>query len=318
MQYIGIIMNRIKRHPRLIVRPADALLPAVFLIAALLQREPMAFGLFTALYGVRLCALASANGLRAAFARQPSMRYVQGSMLLALGMQCAGAAIAALLLLLTRQNPAYYPLIACGLLLNIEHVFYEYLYAAGDGRSAVMCRGITALLTLVGLLLCAPRSAGTALPADYEAVYPLVTSDAGALVGLAISLTAGGKFRPKFSPELLRQTPLSLLHTFLFPWLAVAGLLLARPEPFTALPLYAGLMLYEPCRAPFRRTPAESAAMNHALLIVCAVAGICGALRDLIAGFSIADPFSLTCRGVILAALCTFTLFGNVRLKEED
>ena len=310
-------MNFKKRKSPFVTRFSDALLPGSLLISALLGREAVAFCLFAALYAVKLCSLAAADGLRAAFARQPSMRYVQGSALVALLLQLPGAAIVALTSRLTGLSAPYFPFIACGLLLNIEHVFYEYLFAAGDGRSATLCRGITALLTLAGMLLCAPPGARMSLPGEFEAVFLLIPCAASALVGLLISLASGGRLRPKMNPEVLRRAPASLLRTFLFPVLAIAALVLLKPDPLTALPLFAGLTLYEPCRAPFRRTPSESAGMNFFLLAACVAAAICAVIRGLTSSFSSNDAVLLVCGGVFLAALCGFALFGSVRKNRE-
>ena len=311
-------MNIKKRKSPSVTRFSDALLPGSLLIAALLGREAVALCLFTALYAVKLCSLAAADGLRAAFARQPSMRYVQGSALLALLLQIPGAAVAALISRLSGLNASYLPFIACGLLLNIEHVFYEYLFAAGDGRSATLCRGITALLTLAGLLLCAPPAAKTFPVGEYEAVFLLIPCAASALVGLSISLASGGRLRPKLNAEVLRRAPASLLRTLLFPALAIIALALLKPEPFTALPLFAGLTLYAPCCAPFRRTPSESAGMNRLLLAVCGAAVICAVIRGLTSAFSPNDDILLVCGGILLAALCAFALFGNARKTREE
>ena len=58
----------------LMVRPSDGFLPLALLIVALLGWSEEADGLFMALLFSRLFALATAPGLRQAFARQPSMR----------------------------------------------------------------------------------------------------------------------------------------------------------------------------------------------------------------------------------------------------
>lgn len=307
----------IKRNIRRLWRPGDAFLPASFLIAALLGRDAVSLFLFIAFYSVKLCALVSSNGLRNAFARQPSMRYVQGSATLALLLQLPGAAIAALIAHLTGQNEAIYALISCGLLLNIEHVFYEYLFSVGDGQSAILCRGITALLTLAGILLSSPRSPEPVLPAAIEVIWPLITSGLSAMVGLVISLTLGGRFKPKYNGEILRAAPLALLQTLLYPALAIAAMVLLKPGEPAALPLFAGLALYEPCRTPFRRTPTESGPLNRALLIASAAALLLIAVRQ----FALPDvlPEVVTTAGcaVLLAALCAFALFGNVNRKGE-
>ena len=127
----------IRNHPALrLLRPSDLFLPLALLAACLPGRGAAALGLFVALYAVKLCALATSDGLRAAFATQPSMKYVQGSTLVALGCQLPGAALSALILHLIPGTRLLLPLVPCGLLLNIEHVFYVYL-CAEIGRAHV-------------------------------------------------------------------------------------------------------------------------------------------------------------------------------------
>ena len=143
-----------KKHPfSYLFRPADILLPLAFLAASLLGRGAAALALFAALYAVKLCSLAASDGLRATFAAQPSVKYVQGSAIVALIAQLPGAALAALILHLIPGTRALVPLVPCGMLLNAEQVFCEYLYAIGDKKSAMFSRCITAVLTLLGLML---------------------------------------------------------------------------------------------------------------------------------------------------------------------
>lgn len=143
-------MNIKKTPGARLLRLSDLFLPAAFLATSLLGRQEAALGLFVALYATKLCALASADALRATFATQPSMKYVQGSALIALVAQLPGAALALLILYLIPGTRGLLPLVPCGMLLNIEHVFYEYLYAVGDKKSAMGCRCLTAVLVLLG------------------------------------------------------------------------------------------------------------------------------------------------------------------------
>ena len=166
-----------KKHPfSYLFRPADVLPPLAFLFAALLGRGAAALSLFTALYAAKLCSLAASDGLRAAFATQPSVKYVQGSAVVALIAQLPGAALAALALYLIPGVRCLVPLVPCGMLLNAEQVFYEYLYAIGDKKSAMFSRCITAVLTLLGLMLCMPRNYGARIIAAVDPVWPIITS----------------------------------------------------------------------------------------------------------------------------------------------
>lgn len=306
-----------KRNLMKIARPADALLPAALLIASLLGRATVALWLFIAYMTVKLCALATSDALRRTFAGQPSMRKVQGSATLTIALQFPGALIAALIVRFTHQGAALYPLVACGLLLNIEQVFYEYLCATGDGQSSTFYRVLTALLTLMGLLLCAPRSRALTLP-NIDAALLVVPIAISAAIGLAVSLLLGGKLQPRLNGEVFRHFPLSMLQSALYPAAALALLRLLAPGFSPALPLFSGLILYSLCRSPFRRTPAESRPMNQALLVACLVASALALIYYFFLKKLVSPILLLVCLAILLAALCAFALFGNIRYGRRD
>ena len=308
---------RINHNPALrLLRSSDLFLPLSFLAACLLRRGSAAMGLFSALYAAKLCALTTADGLRATFATQPSMKYVQGSALVALICQMIGAVLSALLLYTIPGTRSLLPLVPCGLFLNIEQVFYEYLYAAGDGKSALACRGITAVLTLLGLLLCMPPSQDSFLASAFDPAWLLVTCGISALIGLFISLFLGGGLHPVPNFEVLRHAPLSMLHTALCPVLMILALALLWPDSFNPAPVFAGLILYEACRTPFRRSPLESGPMNKLLLFI----GIAALIGFIVFRFLINAPYSIpicmTCTSLLIAALCAFALFGSIPRRE--
>ena len=304
-----------------LIRPADALLPAALLLSTALGRDAAAFDFFFAWMLVRLCSLATATGLRAAFAAQPSMRYAQGSVCAALLTQIVGAAVA--LPIFSSCKPHALPMVAGGLLINIEHIFYEYMYAEGDGNSASLSRAITAALTLTGLLLSGPSGWNMGDLAQYQPVYPLVTSAISALVALAIGLSMGGRLRPKLNPGVLKAAPMAMLQTALYPALAILLIITAFIDlpVHTFLPLWSGLILYELCRTPFRRTPAEARPLNRALLIVCGACVI--GLIPFVAGFQFPGDSPLLndipyCFGaLLLAAACALMLYSNIQKRNE-
>ncbi len=306
---------------RKLIRPADAFLPAALLLSTVLGRDAVAFDGFFALMLVRLCALATAPGLRAAFARQPAMRYAQGSVCAALIAQIVGAAVALPIFATCKPHPL--AMIACGLLINIEHIFYEYMYAFGDGGSALLSRGITAALTLTGLLLSSPSWWNRGDQALYQPIYLLVTSGLSALVALVIGLAMGGRPRPKLNNEVLKTAPMSMLQTALYPALAILVMILTfiHLPIATFAPLFAGLILYELCRTPFRRSPAEARPLNRALLIVCAMSLV--GILPFALGLRFSDdmpllndiPFAFG--ALLLAAACAFTLYGNIQKRDR-
>ena len=306
-----------KLHAPGLFRPASLFLPAALLVAALLGREGPAMGLFIVFYAVKLCSLATSDALRAAFAVQPSVKYVQGSGLMASAMQLPGALLAAFLLSLIPETRLLWPMVPCGLLLNLEHVFYEYLYAVGDNNSATFTRGITAVLTLMGLLLCAPPTDGLLNFEAVEFVWLWCTAGLSALVALAISLTLGGRLHPAPNPEVFRHTPVAMLQSSLYPALALTALVLIWPGRFTPAPLLAGLVLYEACRTPFRRAPQESRPMNRLLAIVAVAALLALIASRLIPSVTLADDIAMTGLSLLIAALCAFCMYGSLRRNTE-
>ncbi len=292
--------SRIQSNRRL-ARPSDLFLPAALIAATLLGRPDAALDLFLALTLTRLCALSTASGLRSAFAVQPSIRYVQGSLLIALLAQLAGCAVALPIWRALRPSAAALPLMACGLALNIEHTFYEYLYAINERESAVLCHGLTALMTATGLLL--GPSSGSEVP------WLPVTTGLSALTGLTVCALPRGAARPRPNAEVLKRAPVSMLRTAIYPVLFAAiarlsGIYIASP-----LPLFVGLGLYELCGSPFRRSPLESAPMNRALGVVCAVAA-CIILASLF-GWLPNGILTQICGALLLAAACAFAMYGR-------
>ena len=312
----------IRRH---LVRPADALLPLAFAAAALLGHNATAVRLFVCLWGARLLGLSTAGSLPMAFARQPSMRDVQGSVKCALLMQFVGTALAAGLLRLLGPGwfePAGLSLIGAGLLLNLEQVFYEYLYAAGDGSSAGVARLITAALTFAGLCL------SDTLPAA-----PAIAASAALLASSAVALVIGGGLKGRLSPTPLACAPSGLLRDALYhAAFAALALLLPRYAPGiaavptweTSLPwdasFFIGLAAYSLCRSPFRRAKSEAGPMNVALLVTLAVTlaitvpvllrpGLLNGLPG-VNGYRLTD-LPVLGAALILACLCGFALYGN-------
>ena len=304
-----------KRGPRL-MRISDLFLPMAFLAVSLLERSEAAFGLFVAFCATKIGSLATSDGLRAAFATQPSMKYVQGSAIIALILQIPGAVLALLALWLIPDTKLLLPLIPCGMLLNIEHVFYEYLFAIGDKNSATFSRCITAVLTLLGLMLCIPPHRGGFTFAAIDSTWPLITCGLSALIGLFLCFTLGGKFHPVPNGEVLRRAPLSMLQAALYPALAIAALALLWPGRFFPAPLFVGLILYEACRTPFRHSPLESRNMNLMLLAVGGAAALCLVAFQFLFNIPQSIVIAMTCAALLIAALCAFALYGSFSRRQ--
>ena len=304
-----------KRGPRL-MRVSDLFLPTAFLAASILGRGGAAFGIFVAFCATKIGSLATADGLRAAFATQPSMKYVQGSVLVALLAQIPGAALAFLALRLIPDTKVLLPLIPCGTLLNIEHMFYEYLFALGDKKSAIFSRCITAVLVLLGIMLCTSPHPGSFSFAAVDPTWPMITCGLSALIGLFLSCALGGKILPVLNGEVLRRAPLSMLQSAIYPALGIAALTLLWPGRFVPAPLFAGLMLYEACRTPFRRSALESRGMNLMLLAVGGGAALCLVAFQFLIKIPQSVVISMTCAALLIAALCAFALYAGIPRRQ--
>lgn len=304
------------------VRLSDAFLPGAFLLTSLMGNSGIVENLFFVTFIARLLGLASARGLRQAFSEQPSMKKVRGSVIVALMLQMMGTV--ALLLADFLWNhviiPTHFIYAAMALLLNMEHVFYEYLYATGDGYSATMSRAITAALVAGGLMMTSVSSHVGLLPYGLE--WPLGGTVLAAALSAAIALMIGGPLKGKLNDKVLRCAPLSLAQSSVYPLFHLALSAIphsALQNAHTAAPFFAGLTLYELCRAPFRRGATESREMNRNLLILCAasmaVIGLCvlpptqAVLRSLF-GRRFID-IAAAAVSLIAAAACAFGMYGR-------
>lgn len=311
------------------VRPADALLPAAYMIGAAAGWSKVAGSLYICHILSLLLGLAAARGLRQAFSQQPSLRRVRGSVITALLAQLGGGLILCAILALRPGFAHSIPLAFgfAGVLLNIEHVFYEYLYATGDGSSASMCRAITSLLVLTGMLMTREEAlTGSSWAVAY---WPLVAAALSVAVAGVIGWNIGSPLKGKLNDQVLRCAPLSMAQSALYPlvWLVLS---LRSTSPLAAAqtlaPFFAGLIVYELCRAPFRRAPSEAFAMNRTLLILSAAAlviALMGYIMPLLAILSPAfNPLFVEIRcaalSILIASACGFGMFGNGRRSGEE
>ena len=315
-------MPKLKRTLRL-TRPSDSFIPLSLAISSLVLEPTVSLRLFAACFAVSALSLFSCFGVRAAFAIQPSMRSVRGTVKLALLLQIAGGLIAALLcaLFLKEERDAM-PLIAAGLLLNIEHTFYEYLYATGDGRSAILSHTLAAAFLITGMAL----AMGPENSCDCWRITAM--SGIAALVSLIISFVMGDGLKSRLNTQVIRCAPRAALQCALYP-AVVALILWAMKSEACAFPFFAGLMLCALCRTPFRRSPLEAISLNRALLIAFAAAAALWAATTFIPALtSIADaanPLSillaqlpLACVLVAAAAACSFALYGNIKKSSDE
>ena len=320
-------MKKLLSNKMRMLRPSDAFLPLAFLAGCFLGNTNALAEIFTCYLGIKLLALASSDGLRIAYAHQPSIRRVRGSTKMALLLQLAGAILCFGISLLFFHFPlesTSYISLGIGLLLNIKHVFYEYLSATNDGYSALLCRAITAVML----------AAGFALKNQW---FLLGTTGAATLVSTIIGLSIGGVLKGKLNAQVVRSAPRALLQTALYaaPGFAAAAYLVtiernniqffSGTTEYIFPAFFAGLAIYSLCRTPFRRSRTEAKGLKIALI---AIIGICAAIIS--AGFiptiagimqgttaeiwGILQNFSLF---IGYAAVCGLILYGNISRGER-
>ena len=296
------------------MRLSDGFVPAALLAASLAGGAGPAFRLALAAFAVGLLSLFSAFGARIAFARQPSIRDVRGSVKAALLLQLGGMAAACLIqaLWIRRDGATWLPLLAAGGLLNIEHTFYEYLFAAGDRRGATLCQALAGLLVAAGLLLSGGDAGSPWIPG---------TAGLSALVACVVSAATGGGRKGKINAAVVRCAPRAALQAAAYP-LAAFGVSRLLPV-FFAPAFFAGLTLYALCRTPFRRSGPEAPPMNLALLITSAAALavllaviIIPALPALFS--SVREEIIACCAMILTACACAFAVYGSIRKSNDD
>ena len=308
------------KRPNRLIRIPDAFIPASLLVAALLGHALNAALFFTCYLALSLLSLFSGEGLRIAFASQPSLRGVRGSARCALLMQWLTIPVSALIAwpLGLHKDPTLLPFLVAGGLFNIEHTFYEYLAAVGDNSSAALSHGLSALFLLTGLSLCG----GEGMP--FQPLWLTGLSLLSALIGALFSLISGSFMKGRMNARVIAAAPRAAIQSLLYPALFVPIALLPGLRG-TVAAFCCGLIPWWLCRTPFRRTPSEAASMNRALLICC-VAGalVAGAARLLSVPAFIPDVhfyagFDLftAALAVLLASLCSLALYGNFKRGEE-
>lgn len=311
-----------------LVRPADGFLPLALIVTSALGKSTVSERLFMCALFPALFALASARGLRIAFSEQPSMRKVAGSVKLALLLQFVGA-FAFLVVDLIRNHGQFVMTnmvyICAGMLLNIEHVFYEYLYATGDGTSAAFVRAITAALTAGGIMMTSAASGEGLLP--YSLEWLLGGAALSAVVAALIGRSVGGRLKGRFNNRVLKCAPHAMIQSAIYPVMWLLAVQFLKPimyDGVTGVPFFAGLLVYELSRTPFRRDAAHSKTFNIAMLAVVLVGGILIGLnyvpeaQTYLSGIMGNWAHELAPTGVMLvaAALCAFGMYGSIIKRE--
>ena len=213
---------RDKTCPARLVRPSDALMPAGFLLACLLGHASCAALTFAAAFVISILSLFACHGARLAFAGQPSARSVRGSVKCALLLEAAALTVAVALCLIIDppEKGVFTALLAAGFCLNIEHTFYEYLFAQGDRFSAALSRGLSALLLLTGLAL----SGGEGAP--FQPLWLPGLSLLAAFIAALVSLAPGKFQQGRINARVFAAAPRAAIQSLLYPALFVPVALL--------------------------------------------------------------------------------------------
>ena len=309
-------MKKSNRNRRL-VRLPDALPALAFAVAALLRPGEIVLWAYACALTPALLGLAATRGARLAYARQPAMRAVRGTLKVALLLQAVGAMLSLVLAwLVGRDLAGIAPWIAAGLLLNIEHLFYETVAAAGDGNGSAAVHALASGLLLAGLLLAIPRSGGDARP-----LWLTAFCGAGALASAAVGIASAGGLKGRMNAEIFRRAPAALIQSILYPGLALPLARYLGLGAEAACPFFLGLAILALCAAPFRRLPRESGPMNRALLIGgVAAAALWGASRLPSLPESLRSWAALApsvAAPLLLACLCAFALYGGISLRSD-
>lgn len=303
------------KRPNRLIRIPDVFIPASLFVTALLGQSMNAALFFVCCLALSLLSLFCGEGLRIAFAAQPSLRGVRGSAKLALLLQAAALPVSLLIAwpLGLLKNPMILPFLISATLYNIEHTFYEYLYALGDSASATLSRGLSALLLLTGLSLSGGGE-------NFQPLWLVGLSLLSAFIAALIALVSGKFAQGRINAKVLSAAPRAAIQSLLYPALFAPMVLLPGSLGVPAA-FFCGLILCALCRTPFRRTSSEASGMNRALLTVGALGAVIAlaakllpvptatAAADIYTGF---DLFT-SALAVLLAALCSLMLYGNFR-----
>lgn len=285
-------------------RSSDAFVPAAFGIASVVGYERAAMRLYACCFAIHALSLFSSHGVRIAFARQPSIRQVRGSVKCALALQLTGAILMSILNALACRHGAFSPIsmIVAGFLLNMEHTLYEYLFAVGDGWSASMCHFLTSIFLLTGFCMSGKRIDFPFLPA-----FAMLS----ALVALTISIVMGDGAKGRVNACILRCLPRAAFNStgYVLPAALCAALLFPSTSPSA---FFSGLTLYELCRTPYRRTGIEAPFLNRALLSIVSTAVTVLVILWKVFGSSVRTAFSDACGALIFASACSFVVFGSL------
>lgn len=280
--------------------------PAAALTAHLLGSADGAFFLTAVYLLASALSLGAIDAFQRAAAKLMSTRKVMGALLTAILLIAAGCTAFGFACLYGRDdlNRHLATWLAAGGILAVNRCFEELFASQGDPASAKL----TDLLTFIALTAC------LLIPMEIDALGRAVCLAAGGttLIGGCIALGFARKEPPQLNLSLFRELPAGFLRTVLFPAACITAALLSDHEAFEGLlpaAWYAGLLLLEIAKTPFKRGKFEASglktgvALTELLLNAAIFAAFC------FLSFYWTDAASAMA-ALLLAGACALLLYG--------
>lgn len=285
---------------RILARPTAALFPAVCLLAALLGRSDAVFRLvlfYFVLEGFTLCA---ADAFRNAAAREPGVKRVDrrfGGALMQILIGCGLFALGTRYILKSGDTmyllDDVFPIAASALLVIIEHLFEERMFAVGRRIDGILLSVLSNLLLFTGLCISSGNDC-----------ILIVLTGLVVLIALITSLFVAPFRSFSLIPRNYGFAPKAVVQTLLYPAVAAALMNILEIDLPHAL---AGWILWRLARTVCRRSQDESRPMNLFLIAVCALAVILSAILPL------SDAYAVSCLTALVCA-CVVFLAPSMRL----
>lgn len=302
---------------RSLMRPTTVLFPLALMIASLLGGAENVARLLCVFYLIQILSLCAADCFRNAAAREPGVRRVDKRFSGAIVQLLVGALLAGSTWHALKMDArAGWSLFAIGVLVNIEQLFEERMYAMCRNADGVVLSIISKLLLLGGMLM--DVSGGVDELLNWTNFYTLC----GAGLGMVISVVSCCAIEPMraFSliPRNLAFYPKAALQTLLYP--AVMALVAYLGtwwdesvldhvlELAGSMEFLSGLLLWRLARTVCRRSNDESRALN--LLLVGAVSALTIAGAD---NYAAAAWVALCCATIVFCAP-SWRLYAGVGL----
>lgn len=305
-----------------LMRPATALFPLVLMSVSLLGGAENVAWLLCVFYLIQILSLCAADCFRNAAAREPGVRRVDKRFGGALAQLLMGAALAGLAWhALEMDTKAGWSVFAVGMLIHIEQLFEERMYALCRNADGVVLSVISNLLLLGGILM--DVSGGVDRLLDLANFYTLF----GAGLGMVISVVTCYAIEPMRAFSLLPRNlaffPKAAIQTLLYP--AVMALVAYLStwwyesvldhmlELAGSVEFLSGLLLWRLARTVCRRSSDESRALNLLLVSVVSALMIASVWIPELIGYECIAWIVLFCTTIVFCAP-SWRLYAGVGL----